>query len=325
MSAKHRKARPPIAPPRPAPRPPLPAWKKALFSAVTLVLALALLEGAARLVTSAAPNLRWESHRRLLDATGFPRLNEILVPEPALFWTLRPNLERYAVSGRLAASSELQFTVSTDASGNRRLPAPSAGRPLVAFLGDSCTFGVGVEGNQVFPALLQQQLDVGAVNLGVPGYTAYQGHRRLATYPFPTAPRIVVVSFGFNDSAPWDGLSDREHAERLSGGGSWLQHSRLLSSLAALRRPAASSAAPASARRPRLTDPEFADELREIARWSRERKIAVVLLVWPFRGQMAQVPLTSKQRVVAQVGEAEGVEVVDLLPVFRVAGGPVLF
>src|SRR5215470_14655693 len=71
-------------------------------------------------------------------------------------------------------------------------PAPSApasatvaaGGPRVVFLGDSLTAGLGVDGDQAFPAVVARQLaaeglPVRMVNAGVSGDTTAGGARRL--------------------------------------------------------------------------------------------------------------------------------------------------
>ncbi len=92
----------------------LPAWKKLLFSTIVLLVALGVLEGGARLFVhvAAATNGRWEFHRKIIESVGFPALETILVPDPVLFWAVRPNLDRVHLAGRIAASSEVSFTVS---------------------------------------------------------------------------------------------------------------------------------------------------------------------------------------------------------------------
>jgi lysophospholipase L1-like esterase len=313
---------------RPAPRPELPLRKKLLFSAVTVVLVLGALEIGARLFVQLAPNSRWESHRQLVDAVGFSALNEILVPDAELFWTFAPNVDHKVISGRIGRSTDLSFTVSTDAHGARRQDGVAGARQQVVFLGDSTTFGLGVDDGQTFGALLQQRLaGTQGVNLGVPGYSAYQGLLRLRRHPFDAPPAAVVVDFGFNDAAAWDNLSDLEHEGRLWAQRSWLAgNSRLVAVLGGLlrRAPAEPDAAP-GARRPRLTDEEFAAQLRAIETWCRDRRAVPVLLVWPVRGQLQRDEPMLKQAVVRQVAAANHVRVVDLVPAFRAQGGPGAF
>jgi lysophospholipase L1-like esterase len=306
----------------------LPRWKKALFSAVVVLVAIVVLEGGARLfVRVAAGNVRWQFHRQLIDSVGLPALNDILVPDPVLFWSLRPNLDRAVLAGHLAASSDFTFTVSTDAHGARRVPAVTDRRRPVAFLGDSCTFGVGVNDDQTFPAVLQQRIpDIIAINLGVPGYSAYQGRLRLNDYPFAAPPAVVVITFGFNDDAVWDNRSDLEQAARLEAQRSWVNSSRFITWLAGLlsrRGPAAPD--PGQTHRPRLSDDEFVAEVRGMVEWCRARHAEPVLVLWPYRVQLTRNDMPGKQRALLRVAASDNLPLVNLIPFVRAQGGDSLF
>jgi lysophospholipase L1-like esterase len=311
----------------------MPVGRKVAFSLVVVLGVLALLEGGARLLARAVPNARWQSQILLVDTLGFPALNRILVPDAELFWKVRPGVERLTLAGRMAGASgstELRFTVSTDANGCRLLPSPPAGgRPVreIALLGDSCTFGVGVDDQETFGALLQRDVpDVRAVNLAVPGYTAYQGRLRLTRYPFRHGPAVVVICFGFNDAASWDSLSDPEHAARMAAHLRLARASRFVSLLAdLLRAPEPTASEPGGPRRPRLSDEEFATEIRTIVAWCRAHGARPILMVWPQRVQLSQPALTTKQRILVRIGGEEQVAGVNLLPFFRDRGGEALF
>jgi lysophospholipase L1-like esterase len=307
----------------------LPAWKKLLFSAIVVAVALGILEGGARLFVhvAAATNPRWEFHRKIIESVGFPALETVLVPDPVLFWALRPDLDRVRLAGRIAASSEVSFTVSTDAAGTRRMPAVSGPRRTVAVLGDSCTFGVGVNDDQTFAALLQQRLPgVRAIDLGVPGYMAYQGRLRLDSYRFAEPPAAVVVTFGFNDEAVWDNRSDLEHAALLEQRRSWVNSSRFIVLLAGLlSRPAPATLEPGQTRRSRLSDEEFAGEIRAIADWCRARQAKPVLMLWPYRVQLTRNDMSAKQRALLRLAANDNLPLVNLIPFVRAQGGDALF
>ena len=327
MSHRRRRDDPTVASRNPPPRRIL-VRRKVLFSAVTVFLCLALLEGGARLFVHVAPNSRWQFHSQLVDTLGFPALNEVLVPDPDLFWTARPNLDHLRLEGHIIASAELRFSVSTDANGCRQMPRPARVQRRIAFLGDSCTFGVGVDDEQTFAAVLQQRLPgVQCLNLGVPGYTAYQGRLRLERFPFDAPPDAVVIAFGFNDGASWDDRSDLEHAARLRAERSKLtRHSRLFTLLGqVLPRWAGAKSGGAADARPRLRDDEFAAEVRAIAAWCRARRAEPILIVWPHRAQLERDDLTNKQHTLLELARTDNLRVVNLIPVFRSRGGPALF
>jgi hypothetical protein len=88
---------------------------------------------------------------------------------------------------------------ATDAEGNRVMPAPVAARSTVMFLGDSFTFGAGVNDDQTFPFVLATEhwTDVRVINAGVGGWGLTQFHLRLtdalAQRPFPTVVFVVII------------------------------------------------------------------------------------------------------------------------------------
>ena len=202
-------ARPPVA----AVRPRLSLSRKLAYSTMTILLILACLEGLSRALAELTPNARWTYRCNLTAALGFPALNAIFVPDDDLFWRIQGNLQRHRVSGRFADSPPLSFMVSTDADGFRSLPQVASPRHRVVFLGDSCTFGLGVDDDDTFPAVIQSRLPgVQCVNLGIPGHTAYQGRLLLACLDLQPLPDVAVITFGRNDDLVWDHLSDIEHA-----------------------------------------------------------------------------------------------------------------
>ncbi|HSF44219.1 MAG TPA: arylesterase, partial [Thermoanaerobaculia bacterium] len=82
-------------------------------------------------------------------------------------------------------------------------PAPPASEPLVIFLGDSLTAGLGLAENQAYPALLDRKLDeagnpVRVLNAGVSGDTTAGGLSRL-DWLLSQKPDVLVVGLGAND------------------------------------------------------------------------------------------------------------------------------
>jgi acyl-CoA thioesterase I len=81
-------------------------------------------------------------------------------------------------------------------------PAPADG-PLVAFLGDSLTAGLGLNEDEAYPALLERELrkegtPVRVINAGVSGDTTAGGLSRLG-WLLSQHPDVVVVALGGND------------------------------------------------------------------------------------------------------------------------------
>ena len=82
-------------------------------------------------------------------------------------------------------------------------PSEEVKGPLVVFLGDSLTAGLGLAEEQAFPALVRERLvgegiAVRVVNAGVSGDTSAGGLRRLE-WVLRQKPDVVVVGLGAND------------------------------------------------------------------------------------------------------------------------------
>jgi acyl-CoA thioesterase-1 len=83
-------------------------------------------------------------------------------------------------------------------------PTPSAAGPLVVFLGDSLTAGLGLPADDAFPAqvgrlLAREGETIRVVNAGVSGDTSAGALRRLS-WLLGQRPRVVVVEVGANDA-----------------------------------------------------------------------------------------------------------------------------
>jgi acyl-CoA thioesterase I len=83
-------------------------------------------------------------------------------------------------------------------------PSPLPAAPVVVFLGDSLTAGLGLPADQAYPALLARELSgdgfaVRVINAGVSGDTSAGGLRRLR-WLLAQHPAVVVVGLGGNDA-----------------------------------------------------------------------------------------------------------------------------
>ena len=73
-------------------------------------------------------------------------------------------------------------------------------KPKIIFIGDSVTFGYNVATPSTFVELLDTSLpSVSVINLGVIGYTSYQGYKTLLKYGLQLNPSLLIVSFNYND------------------------------------------------------------------------------------------------------------------------------
>jgi acyl-CoA thioesterase-1 len=84
------------------------------------------------------------------------------------------------------------------------VPSPLPAAPVVVFLGDSLTAGLGLPADQAYPALLARELPgdgfaVRVINAGVSGDTTAGGLRRLR-WLLAQHPAVVVVGLGGNDA-----------------------------------------------------------------------------------------------------------------------------
>lgn len=91
--------------------------------------------------------------------------------------------------------------------------APAA-EPLVVFLGDSLTAGLGLPAEQAYPSLVERTLDregapVRVLNAGVSGDTTAGGLSRL-DWLLQQKPDVVVVGLGANDGLRGIDLADTE-------------------------------------------------------------------------------------------------------------------
>lgn len=112
-------------------------------------------------------------------------------------------LQRRAAS-RLAAPPASSPAASKAPAVLQETGASAAAGPLVAFLGDSLTAGLGLPLDQAYPALLGQKMkQLGApirvLNAGVSGDTSAGGLRRLS-WILAQRPAVVVVELGANDA-----------------------------------------------------------------------------------------------------------------------------
>jgi len=123
-----------------------------------------------------------------------------------------------------AAPARPQVAATSPAPAQSPTPRPSATpgaaeaaapRPLVAFLGDSLTAGLGLEEYEAYPAVLADKLaeagePIRVINAGVSGDTSAGGLRRLS-WLLKQKPAVLVVALGANDGLRGLPVDDTEH------------------------------------------------------------------------------------------------------------------
>lgn len=129
-------------------------------------------------------------------------------------WMNRPNFyEEGFENGRNPREFDSQGLVSIDAA---QLAADDH-RPRIIALGDSSTFGWGIRAEQTFVEVLDDLLpDFSVINLGVLGYSSFQGHQRLIKQGLPLQPAVLIVSFNFNDRTAVPSASEVDSEDRFA-------------------------------------------------------------------------------------------------------------
>lgn len=283
--------------------------RRRLFAA-TLALTGAL-TGA---LCAADTNARWDFLRMNLQV--FPGTEKIFEADDALFWKLKPNLRRVRASEKLPNAPELPFRVSTDGAGRRLTVEAKDSSTTVLFLGDSCTFGIPVEDEEAFPARVGALTGARAINAGVPGYSAFQGRLVLENALLTEKPDAVVITFWVNGRTVWDHLSDAEHQELMAAerAGEMSRH-RVMR---LLRRVLPEG-------RPRLTDEEFAEQIRAMVGMADAAGAQPLIVIWPAAVQLDGGEEHPRQALLRRIAGEMKTPLVDPLEAFRAKGGERLY
>ena len=111
-------------------------------------------------------------------------------PDPLISYELKPGMVN--VPG-------FRDRVTTDAHGFRS-PAINQSKPTIVLLGDSVTFGYGVENNQTLAAHLSRAFPLfNVVNTGVPGYGLTQEVETYEKKLAPLKPSVLILVFFIGD------------------------------------------------------------------------------------------------------------------------------
>lgn len=157
--------------------------KNTLLSTLFSLLVLLFLEGMMRV-----------GHTVRRDFTKHSASHQWYIYSPELGWERRPDFRGPGTRGLYR-----EF----DSQGLRSLDTPQIAdstKPRIVFLGDSNTHGVSVGSDSTFVELLDSRLpEANAINLGVPGYTSFQGYQTLLMHGPDLRPDVIVASFNFND------------------------------------------------------------------------------------------------------------------------------
>lgn len=180
--------------------------KFAIFNILTSLSILLILEGASRvfqpvefpdpLITN--KRVHWVDRRQY---------------DPNLFWTMRP----YAIiRGQMLNGLGLR---------GPEIPTKDPGEFRIVSLGESTTFGLGICMKETYSSLLNEELAfvngrrMQVINMGVPGYTLFQGITYLRLHGLILPPDAVLIYFGFNDFLPVTFRAARDAGSKLQNAG----------------------------------------------------------------------------------------------------------
>ena len=207
-------------------------------------------------------------------------------------WMNRPNFYGEGFEhGRNPREFDSRGLVSIDAA---QLAADDH-RPRIIAIGDSSTFGWGIRAEHTFVEVLDDLLpDFSVINLGVLGYSSFQGYQRLIKQGLPLQPSLLVVSFNYNDRLAVPSVSEVDSEERFARNVRQTRLevikrfyllralSRVLRAVGLVDAPPASTVADVEDVRvlPARVPPEqYRENLVKIAQEAQERHIPIIFLV----------------------------------------------
>ena len=245
---------------------------------LSLVIVVLLLEAGARVVATVTDDISRED-------------NKWFVMSADRGWELRPGFH-----GRP------QCGVGGDFDGQGFLEVDSAqiaetGKTRILFLGDSNTFGYCIGNNVTFAEQTDELIpDASAINLGVSGYTSYQGYKTLLKYGELIRPDIIVVSFNYNDRRYVLERSETDSDQRFAEITSATRQQELVATLkisyivraldrlirlAGIYRPGKDT--PSRIRldelHPRVSPESYRDNLEMMVQWARDHDSRIVLML----------------------------------------------
>jgi lysophospholipase L1-like esterase len=199
---------------------------------------------------------------------------------PGLGWAPTPNFSGYDICAKWR-KFDRRGLLAGDAA---KLDDPKRTK-RVLFLGDSNTYGYCLEEDESFVAVANRHLPAFAmINLAMPGYTSFQGYRRLLELGDALRPDIIVASFNFNDRRYVlnKERTDSLRAFKASAAPDLLGTSyffRQLTSLVGPTAPGSDDPVRLDQLHPRVSVEAYKQNLSNIADWGRRRGIPVVFVL----------------------------------------------
>ncbi len=133
--------------------------------------------------------------------TGLP-LTQVGRHDPLYGWTNRPDLKTWIVARRFGYDFDYHVQLNSHGMRGPEIErARAGGKFRVLLLGDSVTWGWGVNDDETYASILCRELgpDVEVVNAAVPGWGTDQVSMWLEREGGGWAPDLVVLCFIFND------------------------------------------------------------------------------------------------------------------------------
>jgi len=209
---------------------------------------------------------------------------KLFVKDPELHWVLRNDAD-VPFLGQQAITDARGFRVA-----KQREEAADSSHILC--VGDSTTFGWGVAGPNIFPAILEKSLarrnpEAHWVvhNAGVPGFSSHQMRQMAERWVPQLKPKVVVICIGNNDAWPAR-VSDLEAQQGglASGVAGLLGKSAFLSWAAGLLRGSEEPENPmyfADDSVPRVSDDEMASNIEAVVALAKEHGARPMILGAP--------------------------------------------
>ena len=127
---------------------------------------------------------------RALDYPG------VFLKDKKLFWKLKPD---QTVTSKFFQGHT--YRINSDGQRDKEI-SKEKHKPRIIALGNSCTFGWGIDSDLIYTRRLEQILDehYEIINAGVPGYSSFQGQIYFESDLVKLKADYVLILFGWNDN-----------------------------------------------------------------------------------------------------------------------------
>ena len=132
---------------------------------------------------------------------------EVFLKDKELFWKLKPD---QTVTSKFFQGHT--YRINSDGRRDKEISKKKI-KPRIIALGNSCTFGWGIDSDLIYTRRLEQILDerYQIINAGVPGYSSFQGQVYFESELVKLKADYVLILFGWNDHwAAANGIADKE-------------------------------------------------------------------------------------------------------------------